>query len=117
MNNEQSPAGFYPDPAGGPARRWFDGVSWADHYEMPPPPRRFTIHYGFALLAVLSVIGTLLFGFPMVAAAMHRDPDTGQASGVGILMTMMWFGWGGMWTLIWTAFAVNHTLKVNRGWR
>lgn len=115
MNEQQAPAGFYPDPAGGPAKRWFNGTTWTDHYAAPAESARFTIHYGFALLAVLSIIGTLFFGIPMLIASGHHDPATGHANGVGILMTLMWFGWGGMWTLIWGAFAMNHTLKARGG--
>ena len=29
MSN-QTPAGYYPDPAGSPARRWWDGAAWGD---------------------------------------------------------------------------------------
>jgi Protein of unknown function (DUF2510) len=28
-----APAGWYPDPEGGPRRRWWDGVGWSDHRE------------------------------------------------------------------------------------
>lgn len=30
------PAGWYPDPAGSPRSRWFDGTQWTDHYAPPP---------------------------------------------------------------------------------
>lgn len=29
------PAGWYPDPAGGAQRRWWDGAQWTDHFETP----------------------------------------------------------------------------------
>jgi hypothetical protein len=29
-------------------------------------------------------------------------------------MAILWLLWGGMWTLIWAAFAINHTLKERR---
>jgi len=29
-------------------------------------------------------------------------------------MAMLWMLWGGMWTIIWLAFAINHTLKARR---
>ena len=27
------PAGWYPDPAGGPRSRWWDGIGWTDHFQ------------------------------------------------------------------------------------
>ncbi len=29
------PAGWYPDPAGGPGRRWWDGTAWTEQVEQP----------------------------------------------------------------------------------
>ncbi len=29
------PAGWYPDPAGGPRSRWWDGTQWTEHYQDP----------------------------------------------------------------------------------
>ena len=110
-------------------QRYFDGVNWGPTAPPPPPgsganatypptgpygnvttnESRFTIHYGFALLAIFSLIGTLLFGVPMLGATGDaEDPDAGSfAAGLAVL----WFLWGGMWTLIWTAFAIQHTLR------
>lgn len=31
------PAGWYPDPTGGPRLRWWDGGDWTDHRRVPPP--------------------------------------------------------------------------------
>jgi hypothetical protein len=100
--------------------RYFDGTRWTD---LPPPPphtltpqpyaeRRFTVHYGFALLAGFSLLGTLVIGIPMVAGA-SSSSDQG-AAGIGFGMALLWFLWGGMWTVIWTAFAIQHTLRGRR---
>lgn len=110
--------GWRADPDGAPMLRFHDGHQWTSHTAPLPaaptqPPQgndrsdgRITIHYGFALLAVLSLLGTLLFGIPMFAA------DSGDGIGAG--MGTLWIMWGGMWTLIWTAFAINHTLRSKR---
>ncbi|MFN8039779.1 MAG: DUF4328 domain-containing protein [Acidimicrobiales bacterium] len=33
-----SQPGWYPDPGGSPAMRWWDGQRWTDHVVLPPPP-------------------------------------------------------------------------------
>ena len=33
-----TPAGWYPDPAGGPHTRWWDGTQWTDHVSDPTAP-------------------------------------------------------------------------------
>lgn len=38
MTNPSSapvPAGWYPDPAGGPKKRWWDGTQWTDSFQEP----------------------------------------------------------------------------------
>lgn len=106
-----SPApGWYPNPSGQGQTYW-DGQQWGPSAPMAPAPaeRRFTVHYGFALVAIISLLVTLFFGIPLLSQA--GDPDTGGvASGMGAL----WMLWGGMWTLIWTAFAIQHTLRGRR---
>ena len=40
------------------------------------------------------------------------DPEAASAAaGIGSGAAILWLLWGGMWTLIWAAFAINHTLK------
>jgi len=114
MVQPQTPApGWYPDPANPSIQRYWDGSTWGPTAPVATQPQgepaRFTIHYGFALLAFFSLVATLLFGIPLLSTA--SDPDT---KGVGAGMGILWMLWGGMWTLIWTAFAVNHTLKSRR---
>ncbi len=33
-----APPGWYPDPAGGPGKRWWDGYAWTDATVLPQPP-------------------------------------------------------------------------------
>lgn len=85
--------------------------------------RRFTIHYGFALLAIFSLLGTIVPSIFWFAAAGNVD-HTGStqadidaangASGVMGFFGIGWLLWGGMWTIVWTAFAIQHTLKSRR---
>lgn len=120
------PPGWYPDPDGGPNLRWFNGTAWTHQYQPPnqqlaaPSPAqsgRITIHYGFALLAILSLLGTLGIGIPMLLSAGSADDGTDagkDVAGIGSGMATLWMLWGGMWTIIWLAFAINHTLKARR---
>ncbi|MDH6245558.1 hypothetical protein [Mycobacterium sp. OTB74] len=76
-------------------------------------PARITIHYGFALLAILSLLGTTIPGYAMISAA----GGIAGAMAIGVRtghLRIGWFLWGGMWTTIWAAFAINHTLKSTR---
>ncbi|WP_374198671.1 DUF2510 domain-containing protein [Mycobacterium sp. MYCO198283] len=75
------PAGWYPDPYTG-QQRWFDGTNWgpfAPPQSAPPTTNsgesRFTIHYGFALLAIFALLGTVIPAMVMFSTA--SDPDTG----------------------------------------
>jgi hypothetical protein len=103
--------GWYPDPNGQGGQRYWDGQQWglAAPTATEPAERRFTVHYGFVLLAIFSLLGTLIPGLALMSTA--SDPDT---EGVGAGMGVLWLLWGGMWTLIWTAFAIQHTLKGRR---
>jgi uncharacterized protein YxjI len=38
MTQPPPPPGWYPDPAGGPGTRWWDGTSWTEHVQQPAPP-------------------------------------------------------------------------------
>jgi hypothetical protein len=121
------PPGWYPDPGGGQDLRWFSGTDWTHHYQAtarqlapPPPPteRRFTIHYGFVVVAVISLLVTLvpsIFWFVVAgsgAGDSSSDPDpAGGTAGLGAGLAVLWMLWGGMWTAIWTAFAIHHTLR------
>ncbi|SDO43866.1 Protein of unknown function [Klenkia soli] len=43
MSSPPPPPGWYPDPAGTPASRWWDGQNWTDHLQQPqqaPPPQQ-----------------------------------------------------------------------------
>jgi hypothetical protein len=100
----------------------------AQSYQQQPPlqqhpaqPDRFTIHYGFALLATFSLLGTVIpsiFWFVVAGSAASdsgTDPDAAAAaSGFGASLGIIRLLWGGMWTLVWAAFAINHTLKERR---
>lgn len=37
-SNAPVPAGWYPDPAGGPKSRWWDGTQWTDNFQEPYTP-------------------------------------------------------------------------------
>jgi Protein of unknown function (DUF2510) len=41
------PAGWYPDPAGGDGKRWWDGARWTENVQQPeaPPPAPTFVNY------------------------------------------------------------------------
>ncbi|WAY18447.1 DUF2510 domain-containing protein [Mycolicibacterium fortuitum] len=92
--------GWYPDTTGLPVQRYWDGQQWtpATAPIAGDTGERFTVNYGFALLAALSLAATLFFGVPLLF--------TGAGS-----FGMMWLLWGGMWTAIWSAFAMQRTWR------
>lgn len=92
--------GWYPDPLGG-GETYFDGVNWTPFRRSIQQPKRFTINYGFALLAFFSLLALLFFGIPLVSNG---------ATTFGTL----WIMWSGMWMAIWSAFAVQHMLRGGR---
>lgn len=106
--------GWNPNPEGGSALRGFNGTDWTHQYQptaqqfapAPPAERRFAIHYGFALVALFSLGATLLFGIPMIATAADKKTEN-----VGAVIGLFWMLWGGMWTVVWTAFSIQHTLR------
>ncbi|UVO13524.1 DUF2510 domain-containing protein [Mycobacterium sp. SVM_VP21] len=108
--------GWRADPDGAPMLRFHDGYEWTAHTAPLPPPGqqspapqsdgRITIHYGFAVVAVFSLMVTLLFGIPAFTSE--------DGSGIGVGLGVFWVIWGGMWTLIWTAFAIHHTIRSKR---
>jgi hypothetical protein len=38
MSSPPPPPGWYPDPAGSPGTRWWDGQGWTEHLQQPAPP-------------------------------------------------------------------------------
>jgi hypothetical protein len=84
-------------------------------------PARFTIHYGFALLAIFSLLGTIIPAIFWFVAASNTASDPNMdaefaqgAAGFESTLGVIWLLWGGMWTLVYVAFAINHTLKERR---
>ena len=76
----------------------------------PPAERRFTIHYGFALIALLSLVMTLWIGISLLVSGADDEGSIVDFTG----MVIAWMLWGGFWTVIWTAFAIQHTFQGRR---
>jgi len=92
------PAGFYPDPSGGPGRRWWDGQRWTDRVEqaytgaavqqpaLAEGTRTDTVWiWVVVLLPLLSVLGIALFDWrgyfqSSIDASLSEDP-TASLSG------------------------------------
>jgi hypothetical protein len=104
-----------------PPAEWYPPQQRPLQPQPPAQPARFTIHYGFALLATFSLLGTVVPSIFWFVVAGNAASDTGSdpnaaagAAGIAGSFGIIWLLWGGMWTLIWAAFAINHTLKERR---
>lgn len=88
-----SPAGWYPDPAGGVQRRWWDGARWTDTLETPYSTATagqldrapegtdpYTIWIWLILaIPVLQLLSLALIDWPQFIAESLADPtSTGQ---------------------------------------
>jgi hypothetical protein len=67
------PPGWYPDPQGGPGRRWWDGAHWSDQVVVPmaPPARRASwddLTIVFCVELVLAFGGLFLAGILVMGA-------------------------------------------------
>lgn len=103
-----TPAGWYPDPHTG-QQRYYDGTQWGPYAPTGPPVKeaRFTVNYGFVLLALLSLLMTLFPAIAWITGDKPNDPDDDFLVTMGVL----WLFWGGFWTLVWAAFGFQHTLR------
>lgn len=92
--------GWYPTPTGQQA--YWDGYQWAGQ-----PPRR-TLNQGFAFLAGLSLLATVIPCVFWLIAAISGG------GGVAFSLLVMWGLWGGMWTALWWFFAVGRGLNAKK---
>jgi hypothetical protein len=108
-NTPQIPAGWFPDPSGGPGQRWWDGSQWSEHFsDVPhagatgttavasrPAPTGTTTPFilVFVLVPLLSVIALIFFDFHAYVDA-SLDPTAGplaQFTPAYLLLTLL--GW------------------------
>ncbi|MES5383906.1 DUF2510 domain-containing protein [Mycolicibacterium conceptionense] len=102
-----TPAGWYPDNTG--TTRYWDGQQWTAHTAATMAPEREgrTVNYGFAFLAGVSAVITLLPALVLIFGGIAEDdPQTG---GAGIGMGVVWLAWGGFWTVLWALFSISRT--------
>jgi uncharacterized protein DUF2510 len=81
------PAGWYPDPAGGPRRRWWSGEAWTEHLGEEPAPdlARFTRDPAQRGIPALRAIEE------EYAAAPRRDPyrDRNVLGGLALIVALL----------------------------
>lgn len=74
---QQGPPGWFPDPAGTPQLRYFDGQQWTSNYSpLPPPPKRGA---GGAGKIILGVIGALVL-LVIIGNAVGGDDESRTSS-------------------------------------
>ena len=77
--------GWYPDPAGGPSQRWWDGSQWTNLAPTPTPPKRKRIWLR-VLVVVVVLFGLMVGGCTALlgsaAKSVSDDADKVAAGGV-----------------------------------
>lgn len=79
-----SAPGWYPDPQGGPGRRYWDGAQWTHHTQLPPqptppvpePPSKGNLPLWIALgVAVALIIGIVIYLFATSGSTPQTTPS------------------------------------------
>lgn len=87
-NAPPPPAGWYPDPGGGPVRKYWDGAAWHDALPttpgVPVPPRKRDRKLLLGIAAV--VLGLMAIG-NLNHSAKQRGDDAETTAGAGITTT------------------------------
>jgi hypothetical protein len=55
-----APPGWYPDPYGGPGRRYWDGGNWWTDAEMKDAHRRFVKPHVIAMMSIVAALFIIL---------------------------------------------------------
>ncbi len=123
-----TPAGWYPDPAGGPTRRWWNGTAWTDNLETPytagaaiaeqkapegTDPNTPWI-WAILLIPVIQVLPLFFMDWTAFIEASIADP-TGVSAYSALFspayLTAVAFGWIGTGLMIWFAYLDWRELK------
>ena len=89
------PAGWYPDPSGGPGQRYFDGHEWTVMAPPPPPPPSVVINNN-------NTVGS---PYPLVIS-------TGPNHALHLVLTVLTCG---MWLPIWLLVTILLVVDVHVG--
>lgn len=123
-----TPAGWYPDPHGGPTARWWDGTQWTDHHtplqgaapipKAPEGTNTNTVWIWLVALLPLLGLGTLfLIDFQGYMASVMQNPASPNAAFAfftpGYVLAIV-LGWGSTIASIVFAYLDFRALK-NRG--
>lgn len=91
------PAGWYPDPAGGPHSRWWDGVQWTEHFQQPytgvagalKAPEGIPVYnvwiWLVTLLPLLSILSLLTIDWSSFMRVDLTDPYASQTAQFGMM--------------------------------
>lgn len=126
----QPAAGYYPDPAGGPSRRWWDGTAWTDAFEPTewstpvgadgrpvqpalPADTKFNTPFIwiFAALPIVSAISLGLYDFGGAMQAQMDDPSNPFAVYTPGYFAVTGLGWLTYAAAVFLAFLDHRNLK------
>lgn len=113
--NSLPPADWYPDPASGWSRRWWDGTKWTEHVVGPAaraPKRPWTLARVFNVELGLTMAGLLVGFFSLFSL------DSCASRRCGTLVTQAWLlltvGQSVVLAVCWTAFRWSRRVAVQR---
>jgi Protein of unknown function (DUF2510) len=91
------PAGWYPNPSGGPGQRYFDGRDWTAHHRAtPPPPMPAPSH-----------------PVPAPQPTQTTVVVTGPNHALHTVLTLLTFWACGGWAWIWLIVALSNRRRVH----
>lgn len=91
----QVPRGWYPDPAGAPCQRFWDGWQWTTLTDPPPGTVTTVTRNSTALVLFGWVVAILSLGYmlPWAVALTRSSPKTVSAGLVNLLLGWTIIGW------------------------
>ncbi len=89
------PAGWYPDPAGGEGKRWWDGRAWTAHLQAPPEPPPLPSFGGY------------------IPADQRATPQYMQADdGIAYTRSSWWIAFSPLWSVVAQVFVVESIVSI-----
>jgi Protein of unknown function (DUF2510) len=113
VDGKVQPPGWYPDPAGGWALRWWDGTRWTEHLTVTPRKPKWT----WNLASVFQIeLGLALFGLFVSFLSVFASDACGTSDRCYRLVYQVWLLWPVVQAVLvavcWLAFSRSKWIGV-----